>query len=191
MEPTSLKKRDTCTNIQRSIKQLRVSMMLLGASNNIMLPGDCTSRGGGILCRLVVDGEKTLWKSYCSQAGSWKLGTIKAHCGHHPALIDAWFGLNMDRCLSTCSGWQIGNEWDWFSLSFHSVLVCEVLSCLHEIVFGVFVRWMEYHWSQYQIDDLFIGCPLPSVVVCYKPQGCHSFDSSQYCVSLRLSGARL
>lgn len=43
-------KNDTCTNIQRSAKVLQLSVVLLDASSNITLPGDCTSREGEILC---------------------------------------------------------------------------------------------------------------------------------------------
>ena len=42
--------------------------MLLGASNNIKLPGDCANMGGEVLCKLVADGE-----SISGQAGAPKL----------------------------------------------------------------------------------------------------------------------
>ena len=46
-----------CSNIQRPAKQLRVSIVLLCASNKIVLPGDHNSNGCRFICKLAVDGE--------------------------------------------------------------------------------------------------------------------------------------
>lgn len=68
---------------------------MLGASNNIMLPGDCNSRGREILS--ISSWKKDIWKSCCSQAGCWKLGAIQGEVidktpsavSSHTALIAA------------------------------------------------------------------------------------------------------
>lgn len=51
-------KKDTYTDIQRSAKLLRVSIMLLGVSNNVMLQDDCISRGRELLCKTCFGGRK-------------------------------------------------------------------------------------------------------------------------------------
>lgn len=55
-----------------STELLRVSL-LHGASNDIVLPGDDTSRGGEILCKLVGDGKSLAARVLPPQpgAGSW------------------------------------------------------------------------------------------------------------------------
>lgn len=55
-----------------STELLRVSL-LHGASNDIVLPGDGTSRGGEILCKLVGDGKSLAARVLPPQpgAGSW------------------------------------------------------------------------------------------------------------------------
>ena len=51
--------------------------MLPGASNNIVLPGDCTGREKKNTLQTCCGGRKPLWKSCCSQAGSWNAAAIQ------------------------------------------------------------------------------------------------------------------
>lgn len=63
-------KNDTYIKIPKCNKLLWVSPLLLCASNNIVLPGDCTSRGGGILCELVVDAGSLSGRAVAPKLGS-------------------------------------------------------------------------------------------------------------------------